>query len=67
LSFVVAAGDRGVKARALILIEIVTIVDDGQVNFGAFGRVVGFVQLQPTLMNLRLELQHDAWSSLRTR
>jgi hypothetical protein len=59
LSFVVTAGDRGVEARALVLVQIVTIVDDGQINLGAFGGIVGFVQLQPTLVNLRLELQHD--------
>jgi hypothetical protein len=59
LSFVVAADDRGVEARALILVQIVTIVDDGQIDLGAFGSIVGFVQLEPTLVNLRLELQHD--------
>jgi hypothetical protein len=59
LSFVVTAGDRSVEARALVLVQIVTIVDDGQIDLGAFGGIVGFVQLQPTLVNLRLELQHD--------
>jgi hypothetical protein len=59
LSFVVTAGDRGVEARALVLVQIVTIIDDGQIDLGAFGGIVGFVQLQPTLVNLRLELQHD--------
>jgi hypothetical protein len=59
LSFAVAAGDRGVETRALVLIQIVTIVYDGQIDLGALGGIVGFVQLQPTLVNLRLELQHD--------
>jgi hypothetical protein len=59
LSFVVATGDRGVEARALVLVQIVTIIDDGQIDLGAFGGIVGFVQLQPALVNLRFELQHD--------
>ncbi|HEX3113222.1 MAG TPA: hypothetical protein VHU20_08135 [Candidatus Eisenbacteria bacterium] len=59
MSFFVAAGYRGVETRALVVVQIITVVDDGQIDLGSFGGVVGLVQLQPTLMNLRLELQHD--------
>jgi len=59
LSFVVATSDRGVEARALVLVQIITIIDDGQIDLGTLGGIVGFVQLQPALVNLRFELQHD--------
>jgi hypothetical protein len=58
LSFIVAAGDRGVEAGALFFIQIVTVVDDGQIDLGPVRSIVGLVELQPTLVNLRLELQH---------
>jgi hypothetical protein len=59
LSFFVAASDRRVEAGALVLVEIVTVVDHRQINLGPLGSIVGLVQLQPTLVNLRLVLQHD--------
>jgi len=59
LSFFVAAGYRRVKTRALVVVQIITVVDDGQIDLGAFRSIVGLVQLQSTLMNLSFELQHD--------
>jgi hypothetical protein len=58
LNFVVAAGDRRVEASALIVVQIVTVVDDSEIDLGPFRSIVGFVELQPTFMNQRLELQH---------
>ena len=54
-----AVGYRCVEARALVLVQIITVVNDGRIDLGPFGSIVGLVQLEPTLMNLRLELQHD--------
>jgi len=59
LSFIVTAGDRRVETRAFVFVQIITVVDNGEIDLGSFGSVVRLVQLQSTLMNLRLELQHD--------
>jgi hypothetical protein len=59
LSFIVATDDRCVEARALVLVQIVAVVDDGQIDLRFLESVVGLVQLQPTLMNMRLEPDHD--------
>jgi len=48
-----------VESGALFFIQIVTVVDDGQVDLRPLRSIVGLVELQPTLVNLRLELQHD--------
>jgi hypothetical protein len=58
LSLKVAAGYRSVESGALFLIQIITVIDDGQIDLGAFRSIVGLVELQPTLVNLCLELQH---------
>jgi len=58
LSFFVAAGYRRVETLALVLVQLITVVDDGEIDLRPFRSVVGLVQLQPTLVNLRLELQH---------
>jgi len=59
LSVFVAAGYCCMEMRALVLVQIITVVNNGEIDLGPFGSVVGFIQLQPTLVNLRFELQHN--------
>lgn len=60
LSFIVAASYRGVEAGALFLIQIITVVEHGQIDLGPFRSIVRLIKLQPTLMNRRLQLQHGS-------
>ena len=59
LSFIVAAGDRRVETGAFVLVQIVAVVDDSQIDLRSLRSVVRLVQLEPALMNMRLELDHD--------
>lgn len=43
MSLIVAAGYRGVEAGALFLIQVITVVEDGQVDLGPFRSIVGLV------------------------
>jgi len=42
LSFVVAAGNRGVEARAFGIVQIVAVVEDRQIDLRTLGSIVGF-------------------------
>jgi hypothetical protein len=54
----VAAGYGGVESGALFFIQVVTVVEDGQIDLCPFRSIVRLIKLQPTLMNLGLQLQH---------
>jgi len=46
----VAAGYRRVETLALVLVQLVAVVDNGEIDLGPFRSVVRLVQLQPTLV-----------------
>ena len=52
-------GDGRVQARAIALVQLIAVVDHSQIDLGPFGGIVGLVQLQPPLVNMRLELQRS--------